>query len=428
MGDRWNALFDGLIDVLDKMEEVVEEIDDEIERLVGERESTEAEESQEPVDREMLVPVIESLPESERKILLEEFSLSLASDQRLELAERIVEGLSPDQRDIFIEAVLGAVDVDTQKHIKERLASDGKKAAVIAALLWFLDKVAEVFIQMPVESAARESWDWLRRVASKLFHPLVPEMVPIPAGKFWMGSDRQRLERTGLEWKDWMERETLYHQVYLPKYEISKYPVTNAQYAAFARATDHRVPKHWEDSRVPGGLEDHPVVQVSWNDAMAYCRWLSKVTGGSFTLPSEAEWEKAARGPDGRIYPWGDRLPATDLCNFGSNVGGTTPVGKYSPQGDSLYGCVDMAGNVWEWMRSLWRTEWKEPGFGYPYDPQDGRENLEASARRVVRGGSFSSGQGGVRCACRYGVPDLRSGYCGFRVVAAPFSRTSDLR
>jgi formylglycine-generating enzyme required for sulfatase activity len=156
---------------------------------------------------------------------------------------------------------------------------------------------------------------------------------------------------------------------------------------------------------------------VSWRDALAYCRWLSERTGLPVTLPSEAEWEKAARGTDGRIYPWGDEDPTAELCNFSGNVGDTTPVGNYSPEGDSPYECADMAGNVWEWTRSLW-------GENYPYDPADGRENLEASGSRVVRGGAFGYTEYHVRCAYRNGdAPYLRSGPYGFRVVVSPFRR-----
>jgi len=158
---------------------------------------------------------------------------------------------------------------------------------------------------------------------------------------------------------------------------------------------------------------------VTWHDAMAHCRWLSERSGLRVTLPSEAEWEKAARGPlpavgaKVRIYPWGDDPPDDTRCNFNMQVGTTTPVGKYSPRGDSPYGCADMAGNVWEWTRSLFKS--------YPYDPEDGRENLEAGDIRVLRGGAFNCEGGLVRCAFRVrNYPDLRGAGGGFRVVVSP--------
>ena len=102
--------------------------------------------------------------------------------------------------------------------------------------------------------------------------PLLPEMVTIPEGEFWMGTDRQRLERAGLEWQRRFLLEIPYHRLYLPPYEIAKYPVTNAQYADFVEATGHRAPVYWEDNRVPSDKGDHPVVFVSWDDVMSYCR------------------------------------------------------------------------------------------------------------------------------------------------------------
>jgi serine/threonine-protein kinase len=219
-------------------------------------------------------------------------------------------------------------------------------------------------------------------------------MVWVPPGPFLMGSGKGQ------------------HEVTLPGYWIGRYPVTVAQYRDFVEKSGHDV-----DERRLKDPDDHPVRYVNWRDALAYCRWLNERTGLPVTLPSEAEWEKAARGTDGRIYPWGDEDPTAELCNFSGNVGDTTPVGNYSPEGDSPYECADMAGNVWEWTRSLW-------GENYPYDPADGRENLEASGSRVVRGGAFGYTEYHVRCAYRNGdAPYLRSGPYGFRVVVSPFRR-----
>jgi formylglycine-generating enzyme required for sulfatase activity len=230
-----------------------------------------------------------------------------------------------------------------------------------------------------------------------------PEMVLIPAGEFLMGSDPSVDE-------DARDEEQPQHTLYLPDYYLAKTPVTNAQYAAFVQVTYHRQPKYWEGGKPPKGREDHPVVWVSWHDAVAYCNWLSEVTGRPYRLPSEAEWEKGARGDDGRIYPWGNPWDA-ERCN--SREGGkddTTPVGAY-PQGASPYGLLDMAGNVWEWTRSAYKD--------YPYGPDDGRENLEApdTVRRVLRGGAFHLDRRYVRCANRgRDYPYGRDGCYGFQV------------
>ena len=238
--------------------------------------------------------------------------------------------------------------------------------------------------------------------------PWEPEMIPIPAGEFLMGSDPSRDEHAE-------NNEQPQDTLYLPDYYIANTPVTNAQYAAFVHATRHDLPKHWRHGKPPRGEEDHPVAFVTWYDAVAYCRWLSKVTDKAYRLPSEAEWEKAARGTDGRIYPWGNQPPHVGKCNFGMNVGSTTPVGRYSPRGDSPYGCADMAGNVWEWTRSLYRY--------YLYDPGDGRENLGAGrdVARVLRGGNFGCEGWVVRCAYRCWIDPIYGDKSdGFRVVASP--------
>jgi formylglycine-generating enzyme required for sulfatase activity len=251
--------------------------------------------------------------------------------------------------------------------------------------------------------------------------PLEPELILIPAGKFLMGSDPA---------KDYYaaKDEQPQHTVYLSDYYLAKTPVTNTQYTAFVEATDLEQPWHWESGQPPKGKEDHPVVYVSWRDAVAYCNWLAQVTGKAYRLPSEAEWEKAARGTDGRIYPWGNKRDPTRCNSKEGDRGEPTPVDAY-PQGASPYGLLDMAGNVLEWTRSLWGKDGDKPDFKYPYKPDDGRENLKAGndVRRVLRGGSWFTAQGGARCAYRYGgVPGGLDDIAGFRVVVSLALPSSD--
>jgi formylglycine-generating enzyme required for sulfatase activity len=234
--------------------------------------------------------------------------------------------------------------------------------------------------------------------------PIHLECVRVPAGEFLMGSslavDREAAKG-----------ELPQHRVTLDEFTIGKVPVTNAQYAAFVRSAKYGAPSYWDQEGFPAGQSDHPVVQVSWRDARAFCAWLSEATGRTFRLPTEAEWEKAARGANGRTYPWGDRWPEAELCNYEMLVGRTTPVGAY-PGNASPYGALDMAGNVGEWTSSLYRP--------YPYRANDGREDLTTDAVRVVRGGAYSLTRWNARCACRLRyAPDRRSGHDGFRVVVS---------
>jgi len=264
--------------------------------------------------------------------------------------------------------------------------------------------------------------------------PIDFDWVTIPAGEFLMGSDPAR---DRLAYDD----ETPQHRLYLPAYRIARTPVTVAQFAAFVAANPgYRTTAEqrgsawnwtgsewkniqgadWAHPRGPGSdvrdRQDHPVTCVSWDDAMAFCRW------AGVRLPSEAEWEKAARGTDGRLWPWGDREQDERLCNFNMNVGDTTPVGRY-PDGASLYGVLDMAGNVWEWTRSLWGKDVQKPDYRYPYDPNDGREDPNApdTVLRVLRGGSFWTGARYVRCAVRGRLSPDNRGDFGFRVVSPGF-------
>jgi formylglycine-generating enzyme required for sulfatase activity len=240
-------------------------------------------------------------------------------------------------------------------------------------------------------------------------------MILIPAGDFLMGTDPQQDANA-------YDNELPQHCLYLPDYYLAKTQVTNAQYRAFVHETSDKPPKYWMEGKPPRGREDHPVVQPSWYDAREYCRWLSEVTGRAYSLPSEAEWEKGARGTDGRIYPWGNQWDATRCNALNGSEGDTTPVEAY-PQGASPYGLLDMAGNVWEWTCSLWGSDRDCPDFPYPCDPGDGRENLHApdNTNRVARGGAFWGIPRDVRCAGRYWMlPNGQTHYLGFRVVMRP--------
>jgi formylglycine-generating enzyme required for sulfatase activity len=255
-------------------------------------------------------------------------------------------------------------------------------------------------------------------------------LVTIPAGAFLMGDDED-------------DNAKPQHEVVLPEYQIGKYPVTNTDFKEFVEAGGY-TQKHWwtgagwgwkekENRTEPDYWGDirfnklnQPVVSVSWYECMAYCRWRAAEIRQPYRLPSEAEWEKAARGSDGWQYPWGNEFEPERL-NSGEGeqiVKNTTPVGIY-PTGKSPSGCLDMAGNVWEWTSSHWGKDWGEPEYNYPYDPADGRENLEAGddALRVLRGGAWLDPLDLARCSDRYGNnPYYRSYYYGFRIVVSPIS------
>jgi formylglycine-generating enzyme required for sulfatase activity len=211
------------------------------------------------------------------------------------------------------------------------------------------------------------------------------------------------------------------------------------------QACEYRRPVHWPSDGFPEEQADHPVINVTWYDAMAYCAWLTEqlsveacnlkvwraerwetldVDGKAwhFELPSEAEWEKGARGTDGRLYPWGNLWDAKRCNTKESRSTMTTPVEAY-PLGASPYGVLDVAGNVWEWMCTLWGVDILESPFKYPYNPVDGREDIEADkgTHRVLRGGSYNYGRDAARCASRNRLlPDHDNWYVGFRVVLLP--------
>lgn len=204
------------------------------------------------------------------------------------------------------------------------------------------------------------------------------EMIFIPAGEFIMGSNDY-------------DHEKPQRKVCLDGYWIYKYPVTVAQYRKFCEATKWKMP----DAPNWGWKDDHPIVNVTWHDAVTYCEW------AGVRLATEAEWEKAARGTDGRKFPWGDEWNENKCANSikPNHLSNTVAVGSY-PQGVSPFGVLDMAGNVWEWCSSLHAP--------YPYNSNDGREDLKALGERVLRGGSWGDGyEVNFRCAGRGGsYPD----------------------
>jgi iron(II)-dependent oxidoreductase len=207
--------------------------------------------------------------------------------------------------------------------------------------------------------------------------------------------------------------------VHLPAYRIGVYPVTADQYAAFVRETDHpvRLAMRWRGKVPDLDRGQHPVSGVTFADARAYCAWLSERTGRAYALPNEAQWEKAARGTDGRAYPWGETWdPAR--CNHGTQD--TVPVDGYPPQ--SVYGCYDIAGNVGEWTCSLWGRQYlrPDPGYAYPW-ADDARNDPDANPYlyRVCRGGSAWDDVTALRCSARVGraPDDTTFPGAGFRVV-----------
>jgi formylglycine-generating enzyme required for sulfatase activity len=223
------------------------------------------------------------------------------------------------------------------------------------------------------------------------------EYVYVPPGPFLMGS----AESDALASSDEAPQMT----VNLDGFWIMRTEVTNGHYKRCVEdngACTEPENERWNDP----AYADHPVTTMTWQQANAYAAW----AGGR--LPTEAEWEKACRGTEGGLYPWGDAAPTADLANYDGNAGGTTPVGQYSPQGDSPYGLVDMAGSVWEWVSSQYRP--------YPYDSTDGREDLEGDAPRSMRGGSWDYTDADVRCAFRANDrPENGYGEDGFRLVSS---------
>jgi formylglycine-generating enzyme required for sulfatase activity len=243
--------------------------------------------------------------------------------------------------------------------------------------------------------------------------------VEVPAGPFLMGSN-PALDKLAFANELWGDGR-VQGVVDVPAFLIGRLEVTVAQFRAFVEASGHPV-----DAQALQAPPDHPVTGVTWPDALAYGRWLEKslaqwkgtparvremlAAGAHVGLPSEAEWEKAARGGDGRIYPWGNEV-RRERANFQGT--GTVPVGSI-PCPECAFGLSDMSGNVWEWTRTPYRGE--------PYGSEEGALDLEADALWVMRGGSFADPARNVRAAIRGGGdPGVRRPFIGFRVVISRF-------
>jgi formylglycine-generating enzyme required for sulfatase activity len=220
-------------------------------------------------------------------------------------------------------------------------------------------------------------------------------MVYVSAGEFWMGSMDEDLDAIPAMCptckREWYTNETPQHRVPVDAFWIDRTEVTNAQYRRCVDAgicsPPQEVGSSSRDSYYGNSEFDHyPVVNVLAQQAQEYAQWV----GGR--LPTEAEWEYACRGSGAYTYPWGSSPPDKSLLNFEHNLGDTVAVGSY-PDGESWIGVLDMSGNVWERTQSLLRD--------YPYDPDDGRENLSTNSSGVLRGGSFNDNSVTVRCMFR---------------------------
>ena len=253
-----------------------------------------------------------------------------------------------------------------------------------------------------------------------------PDLARIPAGDFLMGA------------ADGEDDERPVHRVFVSEFFIGRFPVTQDEYARFIRATGHpgpaigdlplvahggrdalfrelAAPYVWDNDRPPQGYGSHPAVLVRYDDALAYCRWLSAEIGRPVRLPTEGEWEKAARaGTDGLHYPWGNDIDAS-RCNYLPNRSlkrqrGTRPTGTYPP---NAYGLYDMCGNVWEWAADWYTADYY--GLGETRDPR----GPESGSMRIVRGGSWVNDDVAMlRCAYRHKVPPDTYAYSvGFRIA-----------
>lgn len=368
----------------------------------------------------------------------------------------------PDQAVRLLENELGAIPGEGDAHAWG-LAWAGRALLEIPPerVGWHAavrSKLAQRLVQVlwrnpPATSVAArvEAGHVLGRLGDTLRFPgpySLPEFVPIPGGTFWMGSEQAEVERLVKETgQDWYKRELPRHQVDLSPFAIARYPTTNAMFQHFVEAGGYQderwwaeakvakvwradgtvkdrwssqprtTPAYWDDVRLNG--PNQPVVGVTWYEAAAYCRWLTAALddGHTYRLPTEAEWERAARGPHGWRYPWGDEWIEGRANSKELGLERTTPAGIF-PDGASGEGVLDLGGNVWEWC-SDWYGEktYVERAKRMERDPQ----GPPRGGYKVLRGGSWYNDRTTVRCAYRgWDVPGRRGVSPGFRVARGP--------
>lgn len=368
--------------------------------------------------------LLPELPDSLDKVVLK--ALAKNPDDRFRTAGELVNA--------FEEAVrpgLGQVRGSSDK--KKKIKSIGFRKWMIPAVAVLLIVIAAVFYSVKhmdrffggqdhmalVDSGALKAEEKNAKGFEQYRHQKDQAlMVLIPAGEFMMGSDQYSYEKP-------------VQKIALKSYFIDKYPITNKQYEQFVQQTQHVTDaekigygnvlqgRHWRKVkgatwRKPDGLEsidgkdNHPVRQISYNDASAYCKWADK------DLPTEAQWEKAARGPQGYKYPWGDSDPNDTLANYDNFIGTTTAVDQFE-KGQSFYGCFDMAGNTYEWCKD-WYTTYSEVKRDEmdPAGPDKGSEH-------VVKGGCYVEGMESLRSPHRDRFdPNYSSNLISFRSVCKP--------
>jgi len=273
----------------------------------------------------------------------------------------------------------------------------------------YIDQVYNFFVKPPEASVANEpipvqSGSGIDAYNSPLI-PKMPEMVMIPAGPFWMGSEMTDPSA--------YDNEKPRHEVYLGGYWMGRYPVTNVEYAVFLRQTGYEHDELTEAELL--AKPDHPVVNINQSDAEAYCQWLSRVWERPFRLPTEQEWEKAARGslPETRLYVWGNLWQEQQANTKEAGHATTTAVTQYKASNSSLYDVVDLLGNAWEWTASRYAP--------YQHSPHDSIDF--GKTHFVIRGGSWINDWRKARISTRgrYAVETRRS-YLGFRLAADALS------